>query len=93
MTVINACQPELPDISLHNIPKRGEIYTTLPNGLEIYQMTVKYSKLPLNMPIVSILRPSKIYPNLNFWSENKPSGNPAASRDSKACKWLVAATE
>jgi hypothetical protein len=28
------------------------------------------------MPTASIARPSKIYPNLNFWFENIPSGNP-----------------
>jgi hypothetical protein len=28
------------------------------------------------MPSSSIARPSKIYPNLKFWFENKPSGNP-----------------
>jgi hypothetical protein len=26
---------------------------------------------------ISNLRPSKIYPNLDFWFGNKPSGNPA----------------
>jgi hypothetical protein len=39
----------LPDFSRHNIPKRGEIYQTaakLPNGHEMYQMAVIYSKLP-----------------------------------------------
>jgi hypothetical protein len=29
------------------------------------------------MTTSSIARPSKIYPNLDFWFENKPSGNPA----------------
>jgi hypothetical protein len=28
------------------------------------------------MPTSSIARPSKIYPNWDFWFENKPSGNP-----------------
>jgi hypothetical protein len=40
-------------------------------------MTVKCSKWPKNIPAFSILRPSKIYPNWDFWFENKPSGNPA----------------
>jgi hypothetical protein len=35
-------------------------------------MYVKYS--------FSILRPSKIYPNWDFWFENKPSGNPEFRR-------------
>jgi hypothetical protein len=30
-----------------------------------------------NIPIFSISRPFKNYPNLDFWFENKPSGNPA----------------
>jgi hypothetical protein len=28
------------------------------------------------MPRFSLARPSKIYPNWDFWFENKPSGNP-----------------
>jgi hypothetical protein len=32
-------------------------------------MVIKYTRF-------SIARPSKIYPNWNFWFENKPSGNP-----------------
>jgi hypothetical protein len=39
----------LQDFSWHNIPKQGELYqmaTKLPNGLEIYQMAVIYSKWP-----------------------------------------------
>jgi hypothetical protein len=35
--------------------------------INIYQMTVKYSKWPNNA--FSILCPSKIYPNLGFWFE------------------------
>jgi hypothetical protein len=30
-----------------------------------------------NMPTFSIPKPFKIYPNWDFWFENKPSGNPA----------------
>jgi hypothetical protein len=69
----------MPDFYVYNIPKRGKIY----------QITTKYIKLPqnipnghkidflsLNIPTSSIARPSKIYPNCDFWSENKPSGNP-----------------
>jgi hypothetical protein len=40
-------RPGLPDFSLFNIPKRGEIYqmsTKLPSGHKLYQMTVIYSK-------------------------------------------------
>jgi hypothetical protein len=35
----------------------------------------KYSKCPT----FSIPRPSKIYPNWNYWFETIPSGNPALS--------------
>jgi hypothetical protein len=35
----------------------------------MYQMAIKYSNI--------VTRPSKIYPNRDFWSENIPSGNPA----------------
>jgi hypothetical protein len=40
-------------------------------------MAVKYNKSPKNIPTFSIARPSKIYPNCDFWFENLPSGNPA----------------
>jgi hypothetical protein len=30
-------------------------------------MTVEYFKRPLNTPAFSILRPSQIYPNWDFW--------------------------
>jgi hypothetical protein len=42
----------------------------------LYQMAVKYSKWSKNIPTFSIPKPSKIYPNCDFWFENKPSGNP-----------------
>jgi hypothetical protein len=29
------------------------------------------------MPTSSIARPTKIYPNCEFWFENMPSGNPS----------------
>jgi hypothetical protein len=38
----------------------------IPNGHNIYT------------PTSFIAIPSKIYPNWNFWFENKPSGNPAS---------------
>jgi hypothetical protein len=41
-------------------------------------MFIKYSKWPYNIPASSIAGSSKIYPNLDFWFENKPSGNPGS---------------
>jgi hypothetical protein len=35
-------------------------------------ITYTYQHFPFNE------RPSKIYPNWDFWLENKPSGNPEA---------------
>jgi hypothetical protein len=43
------------------------------------------------MPTSSIARPSKIYPNLDFWFENKPSGNPALMAEVSSDKTNVAA--
>jgi hypothetical protein len=45
----------------------------IPNGQKIYQMTKS-----------SIARSSIIYPNLDFWFANIPSGNPD---DHKNNKW------
>jgi hypothetical protein len=56
----------LPDFSLYSIPK----------VVKKYQMAVKYTKRPQNIPTSSIARPSKIYPDWDFWFENIPSGNP-----------------
>jgi hypothetical protein len=37
-------------------------------------MVIKY------IPRFSKARPSKIYPNWDFWFENKPSGNPGSAK-------------
>jgi hypothetical protein len=42
-------------------------------------MAVKQTKGPLNISTSSISRTFKIDPNLGFWFENNPSGNPGAS--------------
>jgi hypothetical protein len=44
------------------------------NDHKIYPISVKYNKRPCpqNIPTSSNARPSKIYPNLDFWFENKP---------------------
>jgi hypothetical protein len=44
---------------------------------------VKWTKCPWNIPSSSIATPSKIYPNIDFWFENKPSGNPGANPNFK----------
>jgi hypothetical protein len=72
------------------VPKRGKIYQicdhkiyqfatkhtkwprNIPNGLKLGQMGIKYQHIPLQVP-------PKIYPNLDFWLENMPSGNPGES--------------
>jgi hypothetical protein len=63
----------LPDKSLHNIPKLGK-YTKLPinfkitikilNDVNIFRMPIEYANF-------FISRPSKIYPNWDFWFEMK----------------------
>jgi hypothetical protein len=39
-------------------------------------MAVKYTYWSLNRPTFIIARPSKIYPNWDFWFKNIPSGKP-----------------
>jgi hypothetical protein len=71
----------LPDFSRFNVPKLGKKYqiaTKSPNGYKMYQMAVSYSEWPKNIPTFFIIRPWKIYPNLYFWFEKKPSGNPGS---------------
>jgi hypothetical protein len=41
----------------------------IPNGCNVDPMAIK-------ILVSSIERPYKIYPNCNFWFENRPSGNP-----------------
>jgi hypothetical protein len=54
---------------------------TVPIGQKISQMFLKHSKWSKIISTLSNLRPSKIYPNWDFWFENKPSCNPAERRD------------
>jgi hypothetical protein len=42
----------------------------VPNGCKLFPMGIKFIKK------ISIPRPSKIYPNWDFWYANKSSGNP-----------------
>jgi hypothetical protein len=39
-------------------------------------MAVKRTEGAKKLPTLSTSRPSKIFPKLGFWFENKPSGNP-----------------
>jgi hypothetical protein len=48
----------------------------IPHGHKIYQMAENRP----NGHKYSIARPSKIYPNRDFWCENMPSGNPVQSQ-------------
>jgi hypothetical protein len=77
-------QPGLPDFSWYKIPKRENIYPFTENYL--YQMSKIYNKSPYNGLSVhkicqhlTLQDPSKIYPNLDFWFKNKPSGNPVGN--------------
>jgi hypothetical protein len=82
-------EPGLPDFSWYNIPKGGKIY----------QMTTKYTKWPLhisngrkidqmNIKCTNIFqRPSKIYPNWDYWFENKPPGIPDWNQD-QGCRMV-----
>jgi hypothetical protein len=72
-------EPGLPDFSWYVIPKpykSTKCTQNVPNGHELSQMSLKYSKWPSNILTISNLRPYKIFPNWDFWFENKPSGNP-----------------
>jgi hypothetical protein len=69
----------LPDFSWYNKPKREKIYQitmkwpqNIPNSRKIDQMAICI----IHITTSSIARPSKIYPNRDFWFENVPSGNP-----------------
>jgi hypothetical protein len=63
----------LPGLPWHKIPKWGKLYqitTKLLNDHKIYQWAVIYSKMAKEYTTFSIPRPSKIYPNWDFWFDN-----------------------
>jgi hypothetical protein len=53
-----------------------QITSKLPIAQKIYTMAVKYSTLSEYITTFFIPRSPKMYPNWDFWSEKKPSGNP-----------------
>jgi hypothetical protein len=62
----------------------------------MYQMDKKYLKSPKNIPnghknmqTISNLSPTKIYPNWDFWFENKPPGNPDLHTSSRSIPHYV----
>jgi hypothetical protein len=67
--------PNSHDLHLPNVHKK---YNKRP---KMDQVSIKY----IHQPTSSIARHSKIYPNLDFWFENKPSGNPGV--ETKVKKW------
>jgi hypothetical protein len=66
-----------------------EIGKNVPNEHKIYQMVKNISIVRLKYITFSNLRPSKIGPNLDFWSENKPSGNPALYNHQTTLKYIT----
>jgi hypothetical protein len=77
--LISLLETGLPDFSWYNIPKRGkicQITTRFQNAHNICPTVVKYSEWRDYITTIFIPRPSKIYPNWDFWSEKKLSGNP-----------------
>jgi hypothetical protein len=67
-------QSGLSDFSWYKIPKR-EKYTKLTRTIPNVHKNIT-KDLKMDQVSSSIARPSKIDPNLDFWFENKPSGNP-----------------
>jgi hypothetical protein len=59
-------KPGLPDFLGPSIPNYTKRPYIIPNGHKLYQMAIKYVKVPT----FCIPRPSKIYQNWYFWFEN-----------------------
>jgi hypothetical protein len=75
----------LPDFSWYNISKwenRYQIAIKIPKSHKLHiSNSRKIDQIANNIPISSIARPSKIYPNPDFWyQKNVPSGNPGRER-------------
>jgi hypothetical protein len=51
----------------------------------MYQIAVKYEdQMAIKILTSSIARPSEIYPNLDFWFENEPSGSTVTNTSDRA---------
>jgi hypothetical protein len=67
------------DTWYQNVPNQ---HKKVPNVLSISTLSLpKVFPMSINYFNISNLRPSKIYPNWDFWFENKPSGNLALLSD------------
>jgi hypothetical protein len=56
------------------------------------KIAVKSAKWTKNKPATSIVIASKIYPNLDFWFESKPSGNPGTLTGIRG-SWVIISRE
>jgi hypothetical protein len=66
--------------------KTGE---SKPDGHKIYRMAIKYTKWPLNATTSAIIvRPSKIFPNLDLLFQKIPTDNPGGTLQSRY-EWLL----
>jgi hypothetical protein len=64
-----------------------QIGKNITNDHKLYQAAINYAKWPYNIPNghkiyqqLPLKGPPKFTQILDFWFENKPSGNPAAKR-------------
>jgi hypothetical protein len=90
----------LPDFSLSKHTKMGKIYqrttkyTKRTYVCTLYQFALKCAKWSQNIQTVSSQRPSKIYPNRDFWFENKPSGKPGRKpQKTSVTLWAISIPE
>jgi hypothetical protein len=75
--------PGLPDFSLFDIPKHGEIYQIvikIPNGNKIHRIAVIYSKWAENIPTFLFQGLPKLT-QIWIFGLKKTSGNPAMDRN------------
>jgi hypothetical protein len=69
-----------------NIPNDHTLYQ-IPIKYK-YQMAGKFDQMAIKYTKYTIARPSKIYPNWDFWFETIPSGNPAARQEFEGGNFL-----